>query len=141
MAATLSASLLPSSQPLAPSVPPSLSPSSSSLCAGGIHLRSSRSFSPCLPLRSPQLASKVCARRFGTAIRASADYYATLGVPKSASGKEIKAAYRKLARQVKSLHIFFSWFCFGAVDCRVSSSKDRAMNGVSFVNFGRRREE
>ncbi|KAI3437213.1 uncharacterized protein J3R85_005652 [Psidium guajava] len=99
MAATLSASLLPSSQPLAPSVPPSLSPSSSSLCAGGIRLRSSRSFSPCLPLRSSQLASKVCARRSGTAIRASADYYATLGVPKSASGKEIKAAYRKLARQ------------------------------------------
>ncbi|XP_030526444.1 chaperone protein DnaJ [Rhodamnia argentea] len=99
MAATLSASLLPSSQPLAPSVPPSLSPSSSSLCASGIHLGSSRRFSPCLPLRSSQLASKVCARRFGTAIRASADYYATLGVPKSASGKEIKAAYRKLARQ------------------------------------------
>ncbi|HLB75572.1 MAG TPA: DnaJ domain-containing protein, partial [Candidatus Dormibacteraeota bacterium] len=27
------------------------------------------------------------------------DYYATLGVPRTASEKEIKAAYRKLARQ------------------------------------------
>lgn len=30
---------------------------------------------------------------------ASGDYYSTLGIPKSASVKEIKAAYRKLARQ------------------------------------------
>ncbi|KAJ6802708.1 uncharacterized protein M6B38_191160 [Iris pallida] len=32
-------------------------------------------------------------------ISAAGDYYSTLGVPKSASVKEIKAAYRKLARQ------------------------------------------
>lgn len=32
-------------------------------------------------------------------ITASGDYYATLGVPKSATGKEIKTAYRRLARQ------------------------------------------
>ncbi|KAF2301384.1 hypothetical protein GH714_023527 [Hevea brasiliensis] len=32
-------------------------------------------------------------------INASRDYYATLGVTKSATGKEIKAAYRRLARQ------------------------------------------
>lgn len=31
---------------------------------------------------------------------AAADYYSTLGVSKSASSKEIKAAYRKLAREV-----------------------------------------
>lgn len=47
-----------------------------------------------------QLNRKMSARRFGRAVVvAAADYYSTLGVPKSASGKEIKAAYRKLARQ------------------------------------------
>ncbi|RZC53850.1 hypothetical protein C5167_012708 [Papaver somniferum] len=39
-------------------------------------------------------------RRFGgIVIRAAADYYSTLGVPKSATSKDIKAAYRRLARQ------------------------------------------
>lgn len=37
-------------------------------------------------------------------IFASADYYSTLGVSKSANSKEIKAAYRRLARQVCNLH-------------------------------------
>ncbi|CAA7406955.1 unnamed protein product [Spirodela intermedia] len=32
-------------------------------------------------------------------VAASSDYYSVLGVPKSADGKEIKAAYRRLARQ------------------------------------------
>ncbi|PKA57917.1 Chaperone protein dnaJ 1, mitochondrial [Apostasia shenzhenica] len=32
-------------------------------------------------------------------VAASGDYYSTLGVPRSASSKEIKAAYRRLARQ------------------------------------------
>lgn len=36
---------------------------------------------------------------FSNFIAASADYYSTLGIPKSATSKEIKAAYRKLARQ------------------------------------------
>lgn len=36
---------------------------------------------------------------FAGGIRASVDYYSTLGVPKSATSKEIKAAYRRLARQ------------------------------------------
>ncbi|KAI3936003.1 hypothetical protein MKW92_047915 [Papaver armeniacum] len=35
----------------------------------------------------------------GIVIRAAADYYSTLGVPKSATSKDIKAAYRRLARQ------------------------------------------
>ncbi|XP_010250190.1 PREDICTED: uncharacterized protein LOC104592493 [Nelumbo nucifera] len=42
---------------------------------------------------------KVSSKRFATVITAAADYYSTLGVPRSASSKEIKAAYRKLARQ------------------------------------------
>ncbi|GFQ04590.1 chaperone protein dnaj [Phtheirospermum japonicum] len=49
---------------------------------------------------SAQSNKKMSARRFGRAVVvAAADYYSTLGVPKSASSKEIKAAYRKLARQ------------------------------------------
>ncbi|KAH6771915.1 Molecular chaperone Hsp40/DnaJ family protein [Perilla frutescens var. hirtella] len=47
-----------------------------------------------------QSNKKISARRFGRAVVvAAADYYSTLGVPKSANSKEIKAAYRKLARQ------------------------------------------
>lgn len=48
-----------------------------------------------------QSNKRMSARRFGRAVVvAAADYYSTLGVPKSANSKEIKAAYRKLARQV-----------------------------------------
>ncbi|KAF5466774.1 hypothetical protein F2P56_016674 [Juglans regia] len=43
--------------------------------------------------------TRVSAGRFRSVVNASGDYYATLGIPKSATGKEIKAAYRKLARQ------------------------------------------
>ncbi|KAK4488860.1 hypothetical protein RD792_004650 [Penstemon davidsonii] len=47
-----------------------------------------------------QLNKKMSARRFRRAVVvAAADYYSTLGVPKSATSKEIKAAYRKMARQ------------------------------------------
>lgn len=35
----------------------------------------------------------------GMTVRAASDYYTTLGISRSASSKEIKAAYRKLARQ------------------------------------------
>ncbi|MED6143583.1 hypothetical protein PIB30_117055 [Stylosanthes scabra] len=98
--AVISLSLAPSLLP--PSSSPS--PSSSSCFCGGIPLRSHKSF---LSIHSaspfPSLASNSnfsgSARRFHTVVSASADYYATLGVPKSATGKEIKAAYRRLARQ------------------------------------------
>ncbi|WOH09870.1 hypothetical protein DCAR_0729330 [Daucus carota subsp. sativus] len=43
--------------------------------------------------------SRICVKRVRTVVSASADYYSTLGVSKSADNKEIKAAYRKLARQ------------------------------------------
>ncbi|XP_042497810.1 chaperone protein dnaJ A6, chloroplastic-like [Macadamia integrifolia] len=42
---------------------------------------------------------KLSSKHLSTVITAAADYYSTLGVPKSASVKEIKSAYRKLARQ------------------------------------------
>lgn len=53
--------------------------------------------------------SKVSSRtkRFHTVFAASSDYYSTLGVPKSATAKEIKAAYRRLARQVSNFHSRF----------------------------------
>ncbi|XP_015933552.1 uncharacterized protein LOC107459799 isoform X1 [Arachis duranensis] len=101
--AVISFSLVPSLLP-----PSSSSSSSSSSCfCGGIPLRSHKSF---LSIHSaspfPSLASNSkffggggSGRRFHTVVSASADYYATLGVPKSATGKEIKAAYRRLARQ------------------------------------------
>lgn len=78
------------------------SPSSSSYLCGSVHLRTHKNF---IPIHSPShfssltLNSKSSSRSFRTAIAASGDYYATLGVSKSATNKEIKAAYRKLARQ------------------------------------------
>lgn len=83
--------------------------SSSSFLAGGTHLRSHKNFAALTlsadscPFGGSKLNSsnaRSCTYRFGrSVVCASGDYYATLGVPKSASGKEIKAAYRKLARQ------------------------------------------
>nr|XP_023892063.1 chaperone protein dnaJ A7A, chloroplastic-like [Quercus suber] len=86
--------------------PPSSSSSSSSSSSffGGTHLRSHKNFVSLSCSSSSFSSSKfdtsrVSSGRFRTVVNASGDYYTTLGVPKSASSKEIKAAYRKLARQ------------------------------------------
>ena len=71
------------------------SSSSSSFFTGGTHFRTQKSLA-CVYLPSSSLSSK----RVSVVVAASSDYYSTLGVPKSANSKEIKAAYRKLARQV-----------------------------------------
>lgn len=99
---TASLSLLSSSLSFTPDRPCSSSSSSSysSFVNGGIHLRSHKTFlSVHSPSSSSQFRKNVSAKRFRTAIAASADYYSTLGVPRSASVKEIKTAYRRLARQ------------------------------------------
>ena len=49
---------------------------------------------------SSQFSKRLYGKRCGGfVVFAAADYYSTLGVPKSATSKDIKAAYRKLARQ------------------------------------------
>ncbi|XP_023761740.1 uncharacterized protein LOC111910192 [Lactuca sativa] len=99
-------SLIPSSSlnfirdPL-PSPSPSAS-SSSSFFGGGTlsftRISNNRSF---VSFSSPSQFNrkKYGKRGGGFCVFAAADYYSTLGVPKSATGKDIKAAYRKLARQ------------------------------------------
>ncbi|XP_057457098.1 uncharacterized protein LOC130748028 [Lotus japonicus] len=93
---------------LSPLPIPPRSSASSCLC-GGINFRSNNlSIHSSFPLfsslsfNSNSFNSKVSGRttrRSHTVFAASADYYNTLGVPKSATVKEIKAAYRRLARQ------------------------------------------
>ncbi|CAJ1955046.1 unnamed protein product [Sphenostylis stenocarpa] len=85
-----------------------LPPSTCPCFCGTVHLRSHNSF---ISIHSPSSSSSSSfssfsnpnlaptRRRFHTVFAASSDYYSTLGVSKSATGKEIKAAYRRLARQ------------------------------------------
>jgi len=109
--ATTSLSLLqPSLFP--PSSAAAASSSSSSSFFGWTHLRAHQNFISLSCSSSSSFYGKfntrVSAGRFRTVVNASGDYYATLGVPKSANSKEIKAAYRKLARQVLN----FTWVFF-----------------------------
>ncbi|CAH9146726.1 unnamed protein product [Cuscuta epithymum] len=88
---------------LRPSLPPPPS-SSSSFFSGGTSLWSHKSTLISLSLSSystlSQFGEKNSARRFRRlVVAAGPDFYSTLGVSKSASSKEIKAAYRKLARE------------------------------------------
>ncbi|XP_044487347.1 chaperone protein DnaJ-like isoform X2 [Mangifera indica] len=87
-------------------------PSSSSSCFfnAGTHLWAHKNFAT-IALSSSSSSSfqfggskfnnaRCSVPRFGQfVVAASGDYYTTLGIPKSAGSKEIKAAYRKLARQ------------------------------------------
>ncbi|CAN8233366.1 unnamed protein product [Cochlearia groenlandica] len=54
------------------------------------------SFSSCPPRARPRGSNR---RSVVVLAASSGDYYSTLGVPKSANSKDIKAAYRRLARQ------------------------------------------
>lgn len=119
--ATTSLSLLPSSISFSTDRPStsasSFSSSSSTLFHGATSLRSHKSFSSLTSSSSLKSNPRFSKNRFGTVLAASGDYYSTLGVPKSASSKEIKAAYRRLARQVLPLIGFFifgwSFLIFG----------------------------
>ncbi|KAG9146427.1 hypothetical protein Leryth_011714 [Lithospermum erythrorhizon] len=78
--------------------PPS---SSTTFLAGGTQLWTHKGFSK-LSLKTSawKCGGEGNVKRVGKfVVRAGGDYYSTLGVPKSASTKEIKAAYRRLARQ------------------------------------------
>ncbi|KAL6539130.1 hypothetical protein OROGR_011779 [Orobanche gracilis] len=73
---------------------------SSCFSTGAAHAWADKKFLQVSLSSSAQLSKKMSARRFGrSVVVAAADYYSTLGVPKYANSKEIKAAYRKLARQ------------------------------------------
>lgn len=74
----------------------STSSGSSSFLCGGTNLQINRNL---VSFSTSSATAHLKPKRFSFVIKASADYYSTLGVPKSASGKEIKAAYRRLARQ------------------------------------------
>lgn len=106
--AAIAFSLLPSSLSFTPErsnypFPPSTSASASSSApssaffAGGTRLLAQKRFPSLSTSSFHQFNKKSTGKRF--VVSAAADYYSTLGVPKSATVKDIKAAYRKLARQ------------------------------------------
>ncbi|KAG5016343.1 hypothetical protein JHK85_022479 [Glycine max] len=74
--------------------------SSSSSYFDAIHLRSNNKNLVFIAYPLFSISSSSSRRRFATLVAsASGDYYGTLGVSKSASAREIKASYRRLARQ------------------------------------------
>ncbi|XP_071691941.1 uncharacterized protein [Rutidosis leptorrhynchoides] len=86
-----------------PSLSPSSSSSYSSFFGGGTlsFTRNTNTYKTCVSISpSLQFNKKLYGKRGGgLVVYAAADYYSTLGIPKSATSKDIKAAYRKLARQ------------------------------------------
>lgn len=90
--------LVPSLGFSSPSSSSSTSSTSSLFFTGSSHLLSHKNFAY-VSLTSLKFRTKASTYRFRPVINASGDYYATLGIPKSATNKEIKAAYRRLARQ------------------------------------------
>ncbi|KAF5776972.1 putative Heat shock protein DnaJ, cysteine-rich domain superfamily [Helianthus annuus] len=87
-----------------PSTSPSSSSSSSYFFNGGtatlLFTRNPNTYKTCcVSFSSSQFNKFHGNRRGGFLVFAAADYYSTLGVSKSATSKDIKSAYRKLARQ------------------------------------------
>ncbi|KAB5563812.1 hypothetical protein DKX38_003866 [Salix brachista] len=82
------------------SLRPSLTFSSPSLPSSSSFFTGKKFISPSiLTVKYSKTKAKAYTNGSGPFVYASGDYYATLGIPKSATSKEIKAAYRRLARQ------------------------------------------